>query len=171
MSSPLRGPGDDCSLLASLLPVFHWGAAFCPYAQVHFQTVVIIQSFPSSISPHFFFHAQAILRLLPYYIFLLIPFFLWKLAFLKFLALLLPLGQIFVLPWAAAARLAHSRGDRTVVSIGEQFPICAALDPAPDLRTAQLSLCFSHHPYRGFQLFPNLVAVTVIPPKLRCTTI
>lgn len=30
--------------------------------------------------------------------------------------------------------------------LGEQFPICAALSPAPGLRTAQLSLCFSHHP-------------------------
>lgn len=38
---------------------------------------------------------------------------------------------------------------------GEQSPIWAALSPAPDLRMSQLSLCFSHHPYRGLQLFPE----------------
>lgn len=44
-------------------------------------------------------------------------FFLWKLTFLKFLALLSPSGQVCVLPWATAASLGHSR-NRTVVPWG-----------------------------------------------------
>lgn len=52
--------------------------------------------------------------------------------------------------------------------LGEQSPVCAALTLDPDPRTSELSLCFSHHPCR---VFPNLMAVTIIPPKLRCTTV
>lgn len=67
-------------------------------------------------------------------------FFLRKLTFLKLLALLLPSGQIFVLPWAAAASLGHSRGDRTVVNTGEQSPVCAALQTWGQHRSLCVSL-------------------------------
>lgn len=59
---------------------------------------------------------------------------------------------------------------------GEQSPIWAALSLAPELRTSQLSLCFSHHPYRGLQLFPEPHGCYNHIPKTemyhqRCTTV
>lgn len=111
-------------------------------------------------------------------IFSLSFFFLWKLTISEVSGSSLTLGSGLCssLDNSCQPRTQQRRQDSGALGkrpqpLGEQFPVCAAPSPAPDLRTAQLSLCFSHHPYRGLQLFPNLMAVTVIPPKLRCSTI
>lgn len=90
LSSSLMGSGDGCPWVASPLPVFYWGTAFCcsfcpsslfpnngHYPEFPFVHLSLL-FFPYTCYPGAF-----VLVCFPYY-----SFFLWKLTLLKFLSLL-----------------------------------------------------------------------------------